>query len=74
MADSIRIKAGKGNVPTLQDREIAYSKDEKALYIGTPEGNVKVADAGLEERLKAYIDGLVADINARLDALHPPTE
>lgn len=74
MADSIRIKAGKGSVPTLQDREIAYSKDEKAIYIGTPEGNVKLCDAELEARIKAYIDGLVANINARLDALHPPTE
>lgn len=71
MNDLIKIKGGNGNVPALQDREIAYSKAEKALYIGTEGGNVKLCDAEQEERIKAYIDGLVSDINARLDALTP---
>lgn len=72
MADLIKIKGGNGNTPKLQDREPAYNKDEKALYIGTEDGNVKVGDAGWEQRindLKVYVDGLVAGINARLDAL-----
>lgn len=43
MADTILIKAGnKANMPTLVQREIAYVNDEEALYIGTPDGNVKV--------------------------------
>ena len=67
MADLIQIKGGNGNVPNLQDREMAYRKDEKALYIGTTSGNVKLCDAELEQRLRDYIDGLVADINARID-------
>lgn len=50
MADTIQIKAGnKGNMPVLADREIAYVRDEKALHIGTPQGNVKLCDAYLED-------------------------
>lgn len=41
MSDTIRIKGGNGNVPRLEDRELAYSRDEQALYIGTDEGNVR---------------------------------
>ena len=45
MADTILIKAGnKSTMPSLRDREIAYCKDEKALYIGTTGGNVKLCD------------------------------
>lgn len=41
MADKIQIRAGrKRNMPVLTDRELGYVKDEKYLYIGTPEGNV----------------------------------
>lgn len=72
MADLIKIKGGNGSTPKLQDREPAYNKDERALYIGTEDGNVKVGDAGWEQRindLRAYVDGLVSGINARLDAL-----
>ena len=71
MADLIKIKGGNGNVPALQDRELAFAKDEKALYIGTDSGNIKLCDAEQEKRIKEYIDGLVAGINARLDALTP---
>lgn len=74
MADLIKIKGGSGNVPTLQDKELAYRKDEKALYIGTENGNVKLCDAELEERIKAYIDGLVAEINNRLGVTEQPSE
>ena len=67
MADSIKIKGGSGSVPTLQDREIAYSKDEKALYIGTENGNVRLCGADDISQLTALIN----DIIARLDAIAP---
>ena len=62
MSDTIRIKGGKGNVPRLEDRELAYHKDEKALYIGTEDGNVSLGgsfyaiyqETTLEEVRKAY--------------------
>lgn len=63
MADTIKVKGGNGEVPALQDREMAYSKDEKALYIGTngtKGGNVKVADASWEARIKALEDKIAA--------------
>ena len=75
MADTIKIKAGKGSVPTLADREIAYSRDEKALYIGTPNGNVKVSGGGGTTDLSAIqaeidkINAAITAINARLDAM-----
>ena len=68
MADKIQIKGGKGSVPRLSDREPAYSKDEKALYIGTDGGNVKVGDGGWEARITA-LENAIKDITARLDAL-----
>lgn len=50
MADKIQIRAGnKSGMPTLTDREPAYVRDEKALYVGTPEGNVKVCSAETEQ-------------------------
>ena len=90
MADSIYIKSGelggRETMPQLEydkekGSEIAFRTDEKALYIGTEGGNVKVGDAGWEQRIKAleeqsdstmkgYVDGLVAEINARLDAIN----
>ena len=69
MADLIRIKGGSGAVPTLQDREIAYSKDEKALYIGTDNGNVRLCGADDISELRQ----LISDIAARL-ALETPSE
>ena len=59
MADTIKIRAGnKANMPTLADREIAYVRDEEALYVGTPGGNKKVsANAeAVENRVKALED------------------
>lgn len=50
MADTIKIKAGNGS-SNLADREPAYKRSEKALYIGTPEGNKKVGDANWETRI-----------------------
>lgn len=49
MADTIQIRAGKkAGMPTLAVRELGYVTDEKALYIGTASGNVKLCDADLE--------------------------
>lgn len=44
MADTIiRLYSGnKANMPRLADREPAYVRDEEALYVGTPAGNVKI--------------------------------
>ena len=67
MADKIQIKGGTGAVPKLSDREPAYSKDEKSLYIGTANGNVKVGDSGWEARITA-LENAIKDITARLDA------
>jgi hypothetical protein len=82
MADLIQIKGGSGTVPTLQDKELAYSRDEKALYIGTPDGNVLVAKESWGTDIeslkskpdyytKAEVDELIAGITVRLDALTP---
>lgn len=70
MADLITIKGGSGNVPTLQDRELGYSKDEKALYIGTSNGNVRLCGA---DDIGA-LNTLINNITARLDALEKPSE
>ncbi len=87
MADKIKLKAGEGATPKLENREPAYNKTEKSLYIGTESGNEKVGDAGWEQRIKtcesqitatnARIDELnvsIAEIIARLDALTTPSE
>ena len=61
MDDLIKIKGGSGETPALQARELAYNKSEKALYIGTPDGNVKLCSAETE--------AILADIIERLTAL-----
>lgn len=68
MADLIRIKGGRGTVPTLQDKELAYSKGEKALYIGTEGGNERLCGAEDITQLTARIDEIIA----RLEALEAP--
>ena len=74
MADLIMIKGGSGDVPTLQDRELAYRKDEQALYIGSDGVNVRLCGAndvsGINTRLDA-LSQLITDIIARLDAMTP---
>lgn len=67
MADLIRIKGGNGDVPALQDREIAYSKKGKALYIGTDGGNVRLCGADDIKELNARIDEIIS----RLDGVTP---
>lgn len=49
MADMILLRAGKkAGMPTLLDREIAYVRDEKTLYVGTQEGNVRIGAEKVE--------------------------
>ena len=49
MADSIRIRGGsREGMPRLADRELAYVRDEEALYIGTAEGNVKLCTSSTQ--------------------------
>jgi len=70
MADLIAIKGGNGDVPALQDRELAFRKDEKALYIGSGSTNVRLCGAGDIDALNARIEEIIA----RLEALEPSTE
>lgn len=77
MADLIRIKGGNGDVPDLQDRELAYNKGEKALYIGTENGYVRLCGADDKSELYAKIEAittLVEGIIARLDGQEQPSE
>lgn len=62
MADLIKIKAGSGNVPTLQERELAYRKDEKALYIGTDDKNERLCGAEDLSEVNSRLDGINAEI------------
>lgn len=63
MKDPIQIRAGKldgrKEMPRLADYEIAYQMEEKAMYIGTPTGNVKLGGITEEERT-AIINEAVA--------------
>ena len=49
MSDLIKIKAGNGD-SVLEDKELAYKTNEKALYIGDNGKNKKLCDAGQYER------------------------
>lgn len=49
MADTILLRAGnKAGMPKLNDREIAYVRDEKTLYVGTPGGNARIGAEKVE--------------------------
>ena len=81
MADLITIKSGsfgsRSTMPKLSVDELGYQNDEKALYIGTESGNVRlcgIEDVAKINELNATIQSLstaIDDINARLDALTP---
>lgn len=52
--DSVQIFGGnKAGMPALRDRELGYCKDEKALYIGTANGNVRLCGADDSGRIDA---------------------
>lgn len=77
MADLIKIKGGSGDVPTLQDRELAYSKDEEALYIGTGDENLRLCGVKDVIELNTKLDEIIRridEITARLDTPETPSE
>ncbi len=89
MADLIKIKGGSGDVPTLQDRELAIKKNgnESELYCGIGGVNVRLCGANDNIRLDtlyttvsslqatiATINSTIEDITARLEALETPSE
>jgi len=63
MADTIRLRAGrKEGMPALLPREPGYVTDEKALYIGTEQGNVELCRAGQVGALELVVQGHGEDI------------
>lgn len=61
MADKIYLRAGNAeNMPALADRELAFVRDEKALYIGTEEGNLKLADATMPQQIAALVEDVAS--------------
>lgn len=74
MADSLQIRGGnKATMPVLQIREIAYCKDEKALYIGTSGGNVKLCDADDPGRITA-LETTTATHTTQIETLETSVE
>jgi hypothetical protein len=77
MADSITIKSGalgdRDTMPRLSVDELGFRTDEKALYIGTKDGNVRLC--GVEDAVKlAEISAKIDEILIRLGALETPSE
>lgn len=75
MADTIQLRAGnKSGMPTLLDRELAYVRDENALYMGTDTGNKKIG-AALEAAVSALQSTVgghstsISSLNATVDTL-----
>lgn len=87
MADLIKIKGGSGNVPALQDRELAVKKNGKQseLYCGINGENVRLCGANDKTMLDvlnttvaslqatiAVINASIEEITARLEVLETP--
>lgn len=74
MADSIMIKSGalgeREEMPVLKVDELGYRTDEKALYIGTTGGNVRLCGKDDIGKINALIDGIIT----RLESLEQPSE
>ena len=74
MADLITIKSGamgdRNTMPKLAVDELGYRTDEKALYIGTESGNVRLCGVNDVSDLNNRMD----DIITRLEALEPKEE
>lgn len=61
MNDTIRIRAGKtATMPALGKRELVYSKDENALYIGDGLGGKKRISGITDEEKQEIINEAVA--------------
>ena len=69
MDDTIKIRGGSGKTPELQDKELGYNRDEKALYIGTPEENVRLCGADDIAGAKKYADGLKSEAKEYADSI-----
>ena len=69
MDDTIKIRGGSGKTPELQDKELGYNRDEKALYIGTPEENVRLCGADDIAGAKKYADELIEGAKKYADGL-----
>lgn len=79
MADLITIKCGaKGErttMPQLAIGELGYCTDEKALYIGSDNGNIRLCGGGDVAGVNALLAEIstlktqIADIITRLEAL-----
>lgn len=68
MADRIYIRAWKRETGSdIADKEIAFVRSAKTLCVGTEDGYIEFVS-------KDYIDGVVAQLNARIDALSNPGE
>lgn len=68
MADTVQLRAGnKAGMPVLADREVAYVKDENALYAGTPAGNKKIYGEELQRKLEATRAAAVAPLASDAD-------
>jgi hypothetical protein len=67
MAGTRKIKSGiLGNrtaMPRLEENELGYRRDEKALYIGTSNGNVKLGAKDYEDRIEA-LETKIAELEA----------
>ena len=56
-------------MPTLRARELAYCKDEKALYIGDGSENIKLCTAGETEELAGRTEALEDAMPEKLTAM-----
>ena len=89
MPDLIQIKGGSGDVPTLNDRELAVKKNgnESELYCGINGENIRLCGAKDKTMIDALytsvselqakineINTAIDDITARLGALETPSE
>ena len=71
MPDDLFLRAWKKeNNTQVRDKEIVYVRNEKSLYVGTPDKPEKVGDANWEEKINDLYTK-IEDITARLDALTP---
>lgn len=72
MADTIQFKRGAASsIPKLADGEPGWCRDSKELYIGTPSGNEKIADAALIATVNQHstaINELNNELGSKLSA------
>ena len=68
MADSIQLKRGIARaIPRLSTGEPGWCTDTKQLFIGTDEGNTKIADATLFNLVDEHSQA-ITELNEELDS------